>query len=155
MTYQEVEIGQVLKDGWVVAGISPDTKDVFSIEPKSLAPAEKESWLAGMARGLKLSCEGHKDARLPSLAELKVIFNNRASLGYAELSHPNQKASASMDDWSGAGTLTGAYWSSTLRPNKKLAIAVSMSADNHYGWDKQKADHYARCVRSEPNLKLK
>lgn len=155
MTEETVEIGQRLKDGWVVAGVSPDNNDVFSIEPLGAAEEKKVRWLVGTARGLKLSCEGHKDARLPSLEELKVVFNNRASLYDAHLQRPNQTASSSTERWDDAGSPTGSYWSSTLRRNKLLANVVCMTSGVHYGWKKNDADHYARCVRTEPNLRIK
>ena len=72
------DIGSKTPDGWVYAGISPDTG-----KPMYAMPVEKIlslSWYQALERAEQLKAEGHKDARLPTPGELAVMFSNRAAI---------------------------------------------------------------------------
>jgi Protein of unknown function (DUF1566) len=85
---KEIEPGERMADGTVYAGISPDTK-----RPMYTTPADGLSrrWLRtprlfytfAQARKYaeELDAHGHKDWRVPTRAELKVLFSNRAVIG--------------------------------------------------------------------------
>lgn len=151
---ESVEIGQRLKDGWIVAGLSPYTHEVFSIQPLGAAEEQLVPWLNGQAHAIKLHHQGHPNARLPYLSELKTIFNNKSSLYYADLNHDSQAMNAS--DFERSGSFSGAYWSCTPGKNQDMIHVVHMGSGNVYRSHKRKGpNHYARCVRDEPELKLK
>src|SRR5437763_4259493 len=82
------EIGQTMADGTKFAGISPDTgKPMFTTAndaPLTMTFNEAANY------ALHLDAHGHQDWRLPSRAELNVLFNNRSAIGGFDLSdaHP-------------------------------------------------------------------
>ena len=148
-----MKIGLRLKDGWIVAGVSLDTHEVFSIQPLGATEETPMRWLDGNARAIKLYFEGHMNARLPSLNELTTIFNNKSSLYYASLKQDSQVMNAS--DWENSGSFSGAYWSATSGKRQDMKHVVHMGRGNTYrGHIQRDPNHYARCVRDEPELKL-
>ena len=72
------EIGEVMEDGTVYAGISPDTN-----KPMFARPADewRMDFNQAAQRAGKLSAETGKSYRIPSGNELNVLFNNRAAIG--------------------------------------------------------------------------
>src|ERR1700733_7966070 len=81
------DIGTVMKDGTVFAGTSPDTNKPMNAMPAD-APLTMRfndaSIYAFQARREKhLS---HDDWRVPTKAELNVLFNNRAAIGGFDIS---------------------------------------------------------------------
>ena len=71
--------GDKMMDGAIYAGISPDTG-----EPMYATPADAPLTMTfndAVSYAKKLDAHGHRDWRLPSKAELKVLFNNRAAIG--------------------------------------------------------------------------
>jgi|SRR5580700_11696412 hypothetical protein len=72
-------IGSIMPDGSVFAGISPDTGKTMYATPAD-APLTMEFTQATAYAG-KLDAHGHRDWRVPTKAELNVLFNNRAAIG--------------------------------------------------------------------------
>lgn len=92
-----VPVGHTMPDGTIYAGISPDTN-----KPMYTTPANLEgiySWYGGKTYCETLETLSHRDDwRVPTRAELNVLYNNRAAIGGFNTS-----------DWEQAGW----YWSST------------------------------------------
>ena len=75
----EPEIGDKMPDGTVFAGISPDTS-----KPMYATPADAPltyTFNEARAYAKELAAHGHQDWRVPTKAELNVLFNNRAAIG--------------------------------------------------------------------------
>src|SRR5579872_6560315 len=89
----EPKIGDKMPDGTILSGISPDTnKPMFAIPADaSLTMTFNEA----QEYAARLNGHGHKDWRVPTKAELNVLFNNRAAI-VGDISGPA--------DW---------YWSSS------------------------------------------
>jgi hypothetical protein len=77
-----------------------------------------------------LDAQGHRDWRVPTKAELDVLFNNRASIGGFNVS--------------GRG-LAGWYWSSTEDYNG--GAWGQRFSDAGQGWGGKNGDSSLRCVR--------
>ena len=81
MTQQSTEpkIGDKMPDATIYAGISPDTnKPMYAtLADASLTMTFNEA----KEYAAKLDAHGHQDWRVPSKAELNVLFNNRAAIG--------------------------------------------------------------------------
>ncbi len=76
---EDMEPGAKMADGTIFAGMSPDTKEAMY-----LAPADETlmmSFKKALARAEELSSDTGQNYRVPSEAELDVIFNNRAAIG--------------------------------------------------------------------------
>ena len=71
--------GSVMADGSVCAGISPDTGRPMFTTPNDAPPAPVYYEAAKYAR--RLDAHGHRDWRMPTKAELSVLFQNRAEIG--------------------------------------------------------------------------
>jgi len=100
MTQQspEQKIGDKMPNGTVYAGISPETN-----KPMYTTPADAfltMTFNEARKYAAKLIAHGHRDWRVPTLAELTVLFNNRAAIGGFKSTY--DKASRHSDDW---------YWS--------------------------------------------
>jgi hypothetical protein len=74
----EPKIGDKMPDGTIFAGISPDTN-----KPMYATPADALTMTFNEAKeyAAKLDAHGHQDWRVPTKAELNVLFNNRAAIG--------------------------------------------------------------------------
>src|ERR1039457_3891244 len=75
----EPKVGDKMPDGTVLAGISPDTN-----KPMYATPADASLTMTfneAQEYAAKLDAHGHKDWRVPTKAELNVLFNNRAAIG--------------------------------------------------------------------------
>jgi len=73
------KIGEKMPDGTVFAGISPDTN-----QPMYTTPADVPLTITfhqANKYAAKVDMHGHKDWRVPTKAELNVLFNNRAAIG--------------------------------------------------------------------------
>lgn len=92
--------GDVMADGTICAGISPDTgKPLYTARVD--APLTR-SFNEAQKYAEDCKAHGHADWRLPTKAELNVMFNNRAAIGgFSE---------------TGSGPSTW-YWSSTTTTN--------------------------------------
>jgi hypothetical protein len=101
------EPGDVMPDGTIYAGISPDTRKPFYVAATD-APANPDFIMAfnkASACAEKLTAHGYDDWRLPTKAELDLLFRNR------------EKGALK-----GTFNLTGSedagwYWSSTRGPS--------------------------------------
>jgi hypothetical protein len=76
---KEVEIGEVMPDGTIYAGVSPETgKAMFTTAadaPATCTFNEAQDYAA------KLDAHGHRDWRVPTKDELNVLFSNRTVIG--------------------------------------------------------------------------
>jgi hypothetical protein len=72
------KIGDKAADGWIYAGISPDTgKPMYAAPEDAGVMSLKDGFKAAKA----LQQQGKAEARVPSIEELKQLFNNRAAIG--------------------------------------------------------------------------
>lgn len=69
----------VMRDGAVYAGVSPDAGKAFYVAAQD-AP-EPMSWRRAHIYASQSNAHGLDDWRLPTAAELDVMFNNRAAIG--------------------------------------------------------------------------
>jgi hypothetical protein len=78
-TSAEPNVGDKMPDGTIYAGISPDTKKAMyatpSDAPTTMTFQEASDYAAG------LDALGHRDWRVPTKAELNVLFTNSAAIG--------------------------------------------------------------------------
>jgi hypothetical protein len=77
--YTALVIGNVMPDGTIYAGISPDTGTPMYTTPKDSGLCAQ--WHKVMDHAAKLDAHGQKDWRVPTEAELNTLFENRAALG--------------------------------------------------------------------------
>jgi hypothetical protein len=82
----DLRIGAIMTDGTIYAGISPDTNKPMYATPvdarQTMTFNEAQKYVA------RLNAHSHKDWRLPTKAELNVLFNNRAAVGgFNEANH--------------------------------------------------------------------
>lgn len=75
----EPKIGDKMPDGTVFAGISPYMNQPMYAMPVDAPLTMKFNQAKEYAANL--DAHGHRDWRMPTLAELNVLFNNRASIG--------------------------------------------------------------------------
>jgi hypothetical protein len=71
--------GDRMPDDTIYAGISPDTGKAMYATPADASLTMKFNEAKKYAA--KLDAHGHQDWRLPTKAELNVLFNNRAAIG--------------------------------------------------------------------------
>lgn len=72
------EIGTVMEDGTVYAGISPTTGNMLFVMQKDAPLLMNANVAAGRIEAMNRDLSfGHEDWRLPTLKELKVIFANK------------------------------------------------------------------------------
>jgi hypothetical protein len=74
-----LRVGEAMPDGSIYAGVSPDTGRPMYAAPKD-APLTLTFDEAVRYAG-KLDTYGYKDWRVPTKAELNVLFQNRAAIG--------------------------------------------------------------------------
>jgi hypothetical protein len=123
------KVGDKMEDGAVYAGISPHTN-----KPMYATPADASLTMTfndAQKYAATLDAHGHKDWRVPTKAELNVLFNNRAAIG-------------GFDE---PGSFpAGWYWSSLQSGYYGLAWAQRYS--DGYQYDILKSfDSSLRCVR--------
>jgi hypothetical protein len=68
-------IGDVMPDGTIYAGLSPDTGEALYATPQD-APLRMK-WEKAVKYAADLDAYGHKDWRLPTLRELKALYDSR------------------------------------------------------------------------------
>jgi uncharacterized protein DUF1566 len=91
--------GEKIPDGTVYAGISPDTKKLIYTMPADAPLTMTFNEAAEYAKTANSQkAFGYDDWRVPSKAELNVLFNNRAAIGGFNVSGSRP---------------AGWYWSST------------------------------------------
>jgi len=87
MVRKEISIGDKMPDGTIFAGISPETNNPMYTTPAN-APL-KMTLDEAKDHAAKLNAHGHKDWRLPTKAELNLLFQNRAEIrGFDMSTHP-------------------------------------------------------------------
>jgi hypothetical protein len=93
---EALKVGASMPDGSIYAGVSPDTgKPMFAMSRDATMTMTFNE--AGKYAS-KLDAHGHKDWRVPTKAELNVLFGNRAAIGGFDTSGSNP---------------AGWYWSSS------------------------------------------
>ncbi len=85
-TRAALKIGEKDTDGWIYAGVSPQTKkQMFA------APTDGVMSYYDAAKAAKtLQEQGKAETRLPSLGELRVMFNSKAEIGGFAEAGPNR-----------------------------------------------------------------
>ena len=122
------QIGDIMPDGTIFAGISPTTGKPMYALPKDewRRGFLKMSWDKAMKVAKNKKACGHKDYRLPDDEELNVLFNNRAAIG----------------KFNG-----GFYWSTGYRGFGRHAHAQRFSDGAVLGWIKSHKGFSVRLVR--------
>src|SRR5262245_7295 len=77
------QVGSLMSDGTIYAGLSPDTKSPMFVTPADapLPPEQGEpiyTFDEAQKYARRLRTHGRKDWRVPTRRELKMLFNNRA-----------------------------------------------------------------------------
>ena len=127
-TINILKIGDVMPDGTIYAGISPDTKTPMFTTMRD-AP-ECMTWHEAVRYAKDLAAHRHRDWRLPSPAELNVLFRNRAAIGkFDETGLPS----------------CGWYWSSA--EYFYFEARDQQFSDGHQGVHPKILDSSVRCVR--------
>jgi hypothetical protein len=121
-------VGEKMPDGTIYAGISPDTNKPMYTTPADASLTMKFNEAQKYAA--KLDAHGHNDWRLPTRAELNVLFNNRAAIGGFDLT---------------GSFLTGVYWSGSPG-DKRGAWRQRLSSGSQYSTPKG-FHSSVRCVR--------
>ena len=83
----EPKIGGKMPDGTIYAGVSPDTNKPMFVTPAD-APLTY-TFNEAQKYASQLDAHGHQDWRVPTKAELNVLFNNRAAIGDFDVSGSN------------------------------------------------------------------
>jgi hypothetical protein len=84
---RESQVGEKMIDGSIYAGVSPTTGKRLYTTPTD-APLT-DTFNEAKVYATKLDAHGHGDWRIPSKAELKILFNNRAAIGgFSESGEP-------------------------------------------------------------------
>ena len=121
-------IGDAMPDGSIYAGISPDTGAPIFTTPKD-APFPM-NWHQGASYAKDLAAHGHRDWRVPTAAELNVLFNNRAAIG----------------GFTGARLLKpGWYWSSSEQ--RFFDAKDQRFSDGHQSAHRKYHQSAVRCIR--------
>jgi len=125
---KELEIGEVMPDGTVYAGVSPESgKAMFTTAadaPETCSFNEAQDYAA------RLDAHGYRDWRVPTKDELNVLFANRAAIGGFEESGSDP---------------VGWYWSSS--PHSRRTAWAQRFSD---GYQDTCLKHYytsLQCVR--------
>jgi hypothetical protein len=74
-----LKMGAAMPDGSIYAGVSPDTGKPMFATPKD-APLTL-TFDRAAKHAAKLDAHGHQDWRMPTKAELNMLFENRAAIG--------------------------------------------------------------------------
>jgi hypothetical protein len=130
------EIGDKMEDGTIYAGFSPDTGRNMFVTPKDASGVLK--WNAAMKYAAELDANGHKDWKLPTKAELDVLYQNR-----------DKGALKGTFDTSGSNP-SGWYWSATENPGRPDGAWMERFSDGFRGWVWEGNDASVRPVRSGP-----
>jgi hypothetical protein len=124
----EPRIGDKMPDGTIYAGISPNTNKPMYATPADAPLTMKFNQAKEYAA--KLNAHGYQDWRMPTKAELNVLFNNRAAIGGFSVSGSNP---------------AGWYWSAS--PDY-IWSAWGQRFSDGFQYDTSKDYHSAvRCVR--------
>jgi hypothetical protein len=121
--------GTVMPDGTIYAGVSPDTGKPMYVTPQD-APLTCTFNEAGKYAAT-LDAHGRSDWRVPSKAELNVMFGNRAAIGGLDTI---------------GSTPAGWYWSSSRDSNAGAWAQRVSDGYQHYNFF-ENLPSSLRCVR--------
>ena len=125
----EIQIGEVMPDGTVYAGISPDTgKPMFTTAAD--APLTY-TFNQAQKYAKKHNAHGHKDWRVPTKGELNVLFSNRVAIGRFDES----------------GSLPGGWYWSSSQYDYNTAWSQLFSDGNQFYLNLKDGASSVRCVR--------
>lgn len=133
----EIQIGAVMPDGTVYAGISPDTGQAMYTTPGDVErtvrreKAQAFNWEDAMNHAARFDGHSHKDWRVPTKEELNVLFSNRAAIGGFDESGSRH---------------AGWYWSSS-QYDYNTAWSQLFSDGNQFYLNLKDGDSSLRCVR--------
>jgi hypothetical protein len=124
------KVGDKMPDGTIYAGVSPETKKPMYAMPVDAPLTPKFDEATGYC--VKLDATGHRDWRVPTKAELNVLFNNRAAIGGFNVdgSYP-----------------AGWYWSSSPYYTDDWLAWGQRFSDGYQGYDGKDALSSVRCIR--------
>jgi hypothetical protein len=131
---RDLQIGDVIPDGTVYAGILPDTGKRLFVALGGFAHFIKfkdAEWWANM-----ITAHGHSDWRLPTRGELNLLFNNRAAIG----GFPTERSSGSARY----------LWSSTARLDDPTLVWALDFTRGEGTWAHTSNVMSSRVVRAEP-----
>jgi hypothetical protein len=124
---ETLKIGATMQDGTIYAGLSPDTGKPIYAAPED-APIHCDFNQAAHFAAHVHPC-GRKDWRIPTRAELNVLFQNRSAIGGFDTS---------------GSAFAGWYWSSSRGGNCAWAQRFSVGNQQILDTSTQSA---LRCVR--------
>ena len=135
----EPQIGDVMADRTVYAGISPATDEALYVAAQD-APATMK-WKAAMKYAADLDANGHRDWRLPSKAEMDLLYRNKDA-GALKGTFKDKVNGSGYARW---------YWScAEHRANPSYVYGVDFT-DGRGGWVRKDGDSVSsRVVRAEP-----
>jgi hypothetical protein len=130
--------GTVMPDGTIYAGVSPDTGKPIYATPKDAVssflcfPKRTFTLRQAFAQASAMDAYGHQDWRVPTRAELNVLFQNRGAIG-------NFNTSGS--------TPAGWYWSSSRNILYDHGAWAQRFSDGGQGSNYRAIASALRCVR--------
>jgi hypothetical protein len=127
------QVGDPMPDGTIYAGISPNTGTAMYTTPGD-EPLTME-WNEAVRYADELDSHRRADWRLPTVAELAELFNNRAAIGGFKESGSNSS------DW---------YWSSTEDPDYQDYARMKRFPGGGRFWNWKGGAASVRPVRSGP-----
>jgi hypothetical protein len=130
-------VGDTCSDKTIYAGRSPDTGSFMFATPHDAA-GDARPWKQAMQYAADLDVNGHKDWKLPSKAELNLLYQNR-----------HKGALKGTFDESGSNP-SGWYWASSKNPFDPGYARVQRFSDGGPNWYWKGDVASVRPVRSEP-----
>jgi hypothetical protein len=132
------EIGDIMSDGTIFAGISPDNDEAIYAMPEDATL--KMRWKEANDFAKDLDVFGHNDWRLPSKTEMTVLHHNR-NKGALKGTF-NENASADSND--------SCYWSSSVGANVLVWSKQFGTGSLNSSFLGKKNRLSVRYIRSEP-----
>lgn len=133
---QDLKVGEADNDGWIYAGVSPDTGKAMFVAPQDTTNVNLAE---AQAQAEALQEQGKPEARVPSLAELKVIFNNRAEIGGFKTATKGVQMATYL--YRSSTPVQGTY-------ANKFVQVVNFSSGKEQGYGKVSKSYPVRLVRS-------
>ena len=113
-------IGDRMSDGTICAGLSPETGEPLHVAVSDAPLTLTFNEAVTYANGVEL--HGHRDWRLPTLTELKHLFNNRAVIGGFET------AQGPKTYWSSSQNFTFETWCQSFGDGGCVLLPETASA---------------------------
>ena len=133
----EIQIGAVMSDGTVYAGISPDTGQAMYTTPRDVertfrrGKTEAFNWEDAMDYAAQFDGHGHKDWRVPTKGEVNVLYHSRAAIGRFDES----------------GSLPGGWYWSSSQYDYNTAWGQHFCDGKQFYLNLKDTDSSVRCVR--------